>query len=166
MVSEVFLGIGSNVGDKLSNIRKAIVGIKEIRGVEVTKISPFYLTSPVGPEDQDWFVNGVLSANTTRTPWDLLSEIFRIEKYLGRKRDRPWGPRTIDIDILFYGDLVLTTQELVIPHPELHKRAFVLVPLRDIAPNFVHPVLGLSVKELNEGLNCKDQKLIYLGSIC
>ncbi len=164
-MAQVFLGIGSNKGDKLKNIRNAISSLKETQGIELLAISSLYCTSPVGPQGQDWFINGAISLKTGLSPWDLLERLMSIEEGLGRIRDRPWGPRTMDLDILFYGDLVIDQTGLTIPHPHLHKRAFVLVPLMELAPDLLHPVFKKTISQLLEGLR-SDERLVYLGSIC
>lgn len=161
-----YLGIGSNVGDKLKNIREMLLALEKTEGINIIKVSSLYCTSPVGPQDQDWFVNGAVLVETALGPSELLERILSIEKGLGRTRDRPWGPRTIDIDILFYEDMVFESDSLKIPHPEAHKRAFVLVPLSEIAGGFIHPVFRQSISELLESLKYEDEKLIYLGSLC
>jgi len=165
-MARCFIGLGSNLGDKLLNIKRAVELLSKEDGVSLLEVSPLYCTSPVGPQDQDWFINCVSSIESKLEPLGLLKAVLGVEEKLGRVRERTWGPRTIDLDVLFYDNLVLSSSELTIPHPEAHKRAFVLIPLRDLAPDLVHPVLKRSVKDLCSELELGAQKIIYLGSLC
>jgi len=144
---EIYIGLGSNLGDRLANIRKAIELMKE-EGIEIMKESSIYETEPVGYKEQGWFLNSVVKARTQFSPQGLWKRLEKIEKLMGRKREIKWGPRIIDLDILFYGTKVLNGKQLQIPHPELHKRRFVLLPLEEIAPELVHPVLNKTIKEI------------------
>lgn len=153
-----FIGLGSNIGDKLANLKKAIEGLGKIQGTKVLTVSSLYKTEPVGGVEQDWFVNAVAEVETSLTPRELLNKLLYIEKDLGRVRDIKWGPRVIDLDIILYDDLVMDEEGLSIPHPYLHKRGFVLVPLAEIAPKVIHPRLRKSVSELMHGIH--DNKLI------
>ena len=151
-----YIGIGSNLGDRRKNIQLALKVLKEKKDIIVEKVSPFYETLPAGgPPHQGKFLNGVIEISTTLTPQELLKVLQGIEKALGRVRKERWGPRTIDLDILFYGDLIVNEEGLIIPHPLMHKREFVLKPLLRIAPNLIHPVLKESVKELLESIRKK-----------
>ncbi|MBI2165460.1 MAG: 2-amino-4-hydroxy-6-hydroxymethyldihydropteridine diphosphokinase [Chloroflexi bacterium] len=141
------LGLGSNLGDRLAYLQRAVEAI-EARGIEVRKLSPVYETEPVGFMEQPRFLNAVSLAATDLDAHALLAAVKAIERELGRRPTFKGGPRVIDIDILFYEELVLDAEELVIPHPGLHQRAFVLVPLADVAPDWFHPVLKRSVREL------------------
>ncbi|MBU4310614.1 2-amino-4-hydroxy-6-hydroxymethyldihydropteridine diphosphokinase [bacterium] len=144
-----YIGLGSNLGRKKANIRRAIKLLGEKKDVKILKVSSLYETEPVGYVKQDWFVNAVLKAETNLTPRQLLAVLKEIEKQLKRKKAfLKWGPRTIDLDILFYNNLKLKTKDLVIPHPEMHKRAFVLIPLMELEPNFIHPTKRKSILEL------------------
>lgn len=143
-----FLGLGSNLGAREENLRRALLLLSE--RVEIVKLSSVYESEPVGFKEQPWFLNLVCEIRTRLSPRDLLRFAKEIERKLGRKPSFPNAPRPIDIDILFFGDLVLKTEDLVIPHPRLHERAFVLLPLSEIAPDLVHPELGLKIKELLE----------------
>ncbi len=141
-----YIGIGSNVGDKTDNCRKALELLSEAG--RIISVSSFYYTEPVGYREQEDFINAVAAVETNRSPADLLSECHSIEDRLGRTRTIQWGPRTADLDILLYGDSVMNSLDLVIPHPLMATRKFVLVPLAEIAPNVVHPVLKKTAKQL------------------
>jgi len=152
----VFIGIGSNLGDKIGNCRKAL---REIAGfAEIVKISSLYETEPVGKEDQPNFINCVVEINTDLSPHELLTHLKSIEDKLARVRGEKWGPRTIDLDIIFYDDLVMKDDDLIIPHPRAHLRRFVLEPICEIAPDFINPALEISTLELLEKLG--DSKVV------
>ena len=152
--------MGTNLGDRLSNLRAAIAALApDIQGLVE---SPVYETEPWGYADQPPFLNMVLRAATDLSPRDLLGRLKGIESTLGRVPSFRNGPRLIDLDILFYDDIILDTPPLVIPHPRLHKRAFVLIPLAQIAPGLVHPVLGLSVAQLLETVDRRGVNLFQM----
>jgi 2-amino-4-hydroxy-6-hydroxymethyldihydropteridine diphosphokinase len=142
----IYLAFGSNLGDRLANLKQAIAALTP--QMEVRAKSKVYETPPWGFEDQPKFLNQVVRATTYLDPEPLLKHLKRLEVALGRKESFPNGPRLIDIDILFYDDLVLDQPSLVIPHPRLQERSFVLLPLMDIAPDLVHPVSKKSVREM------------------
>ncbi|MGE5569403.1 MAG: 2-amino-4-hydroxy-6-hydroxymethyldihydropteridine diphosphokinase [Rhodospirillales bacterium] len=146
----VYLSLGSNLGDRERNLREAIRMLGEA-GVRVLRISSLYETEPVDLRDQPWFLNLVLEAETELFPKQLLARIRKIELDLGRKRLRPKGPRTADIDILLYGDFVIDTEELTVPHPRMAERRFVLEPLAELAPELRHPVTRRTIRELLAG---------------
>jgi 2-amino-4-hydroxy-6-hydroxymethyldihydropteridine diphosphokinase len=143
-----YIGIGSNLGDKSKNCIKAIEMISVLPGCKLMKQSDLYLTKPVGVEDQDWYVNGVVDLFTGLSPQDLLNYLLSIEENMGRVRRQRWESRIIDLDILFFGQDMIDEKHLTIPHPRLHSRRFVLVPMTQIAPDFIHPSLGLTMAEL------------------
>ncbi len=124
--------------------------------------SSWYLTQPVGLDDPEWFLNGVFLLETGQAPRELLETLLKIENRLGRERTGKWSPRTIDLDILFYDDRVIREVDLVIPHPELGKRRFVLDPLSEIAPDLVHPIIGKKIRELKEAPGIRGQAIIQL----
>jgi len=142
----VYLALGSNLGDRSANLKQAIAALSP--QMEVKAKSQVYETPPWGHVDQPKFLNQAVKVKTYLDPETLLKHLKRLEVALGRQESFPNGPRLIDIDILFYDDLVLNIPSLVIPHPRLHERGFVLLPLMDIAPDLVHPVCEKSVREL------------------
>jgi len=142
----LYLALGTNLGDRFANLQAAIAVLPP--AIRVLDQSPVYETPPWGLADQPAYLNMVLKGKTSLPPLKLLKHLKRLETRLGRQPAVRWGPRLIDLDILFYGDLILDTPELIIPHPRLHERAFVLVPLVDLAPGLIHPVLGISVSQL------------------
>ena len=151
----VYLGLGANLGDRHGNLKRALALLSE--RIQVGKVSSVYETEPVGNINQPRFLNMVCQARTRLTPEALLSLTKGIESKMGRRPTKErWGPRPIDIDILFYGDRVVETPELVIPHPRLAERAFVLVPLAEITPDLVHPVIGKTIRQLLEEVGGKE----------
>ena len=143
----VYLSLGSNIGDREAHLRAAIEALPAC-GVNVRRVSPIYETEPVEFTAQSWFLNLVVEAETELFPLQLLACTARIERKLGRVRTVPKGPRTLDIDILFYGSAVVRSAKLEIPHPRMAERRFVLAPLADLAPELRHPVLQKMVREL------------------
>lgn len=142
----ISLALGTNLGDRFANLLAAFAALPP--AVHVLVQSPVYETPPWGLASQPAFLNMVLKGETHLVPLALLAHLKRLETKLGRQPAVRWGPRLIDMDILFYGELVLDIPELILPHPQLHERAFVLVPLADLEPGLVHPVLGKSVRQL------------------
>jgi 2-amino-4-hydroxy-6-hydroxymethyldihydropteridine diphosphokinase len=143
----VFLGLGSNLGDRESAIEGALVRLAAL-GFHPTLASSLWLTEPVGGPPQGWFLNAVAGGETELGPEALLAACLATEREMGRVRGERNGPRTIDVDILLFGGERRDAPGLVIPHPRLHERRFVLAPLAEIAPDLVHPVLGLAVREI------------------
>lgn len=147
----VHIGIGSNIGDREANCRKAI-SMLTFRGIEIKKTSSMYKTEPWGFKDQPEFINMVMEAETSLSPDELLQTLKDIENSMGRKETIRWGPRIIDLDILFYDDLVIDEDHLKIPHPLIQEREFVLIPMCEIAPNRIHPVLGKTILQIKKEL--------------
>jgi len=159
-MATAFLAIGSNLGNRVDNCLKAINEISGFAGI--SSVSSLYETEPVGREDQADFINCVVKAETDLSPSGLLVYVQSIEHKFGRTREEKWGPRIIDLDILLYDDLIIDTEKLNIPHPMMHLRRFVLLPLSEIARDLVHPVLNVSVSKLLDDL--KDTKrVVRLG---
>ena len=154
----VYIGIGSNLEKKRDNCLKAVSLISQLKENKLISRSSFYTAQPWGKSDQDWFLNSVIKIKTSLLPPDLLSTLQEIEKKVGRKKTVKWGPRMIDLDILFFNEEVIETPDLIIPHPFLHQRKFVLMPLNEISPDLVHPVLKKSIRELLEGI--QDENIV------
>jgi len=148
MRSISYIGIGSNLGDKVGQCEKAISEILKADQNKLLAKSPFFKTKPLGYTSQDWFINGVIKIETALEPLQLLRALKRIESQLGREETFRWGPRFIDLDILFFDEKEIWTEELQIPHPLLQERQFVLIPLAEIDRDFIHPVLKKSIGEL------------------
>ena len=142
-----YLALGSNLGDKEANLRRALELVQQ-RGVEVVKTSSFICTEPYGVTDQPQFLNGVCEVRTSLEPLELLQTLLEIEQEMGRVRLRHWGERNIDLDLLLYEDVVMDTEELKLPHPDMQNRDFVLLPLAEIAPEIIHPTLQKTISEL------------------
>lgn len=150
MPSLAYLSLGSNVGDRAGCLREAI---GELAGLgHVSAVSSFYETEPVEFTDQAWFLNCAVALETTRPPEQLMTTLLSIERAMGRQREQDKGPRNIDIDILLYGDVVIDSLMLTIPHPAMAQRRFVLEPMAEIAPEVVHPVLKKTIRQLLEEL--------------
>lgn len=150
----VYIALGSNLGNRENNIKKAIIALDKIIG-KLIKCSSFYETSPVGFCSNNYFINAAAIFETFLLPLELLEETEYVERILGRSeksRNKQYSDRCIDIDILFYDNLIIQTEALTIPHPEIHNRLFVLEPLNEIAPAVLHPILQKTVKQLFEDL--------------
>lgn len=149
-MTKVYLGIGGNIGNKRENINQCIDLLNRHEEIKVNKISSYYETEPVGYTDQDWFLNVVVEIETSIEPYDLLKYCNQIEEQLKRKRVIRWGPRTIDVDILLYEDFTSTDEKLTVPHPRMTQRAFVMIPLYEIAKDI--KINGIEIKDIVEGL--------------
>lgn len=149
-----YVALGSNLGDKEANLQKAVQLLAE-HGVEVVKTSSFLCTEPYGVTDQPQFLNAVCCVRTDLEPEELLYLLLSIEQEMGRVRLRHWGERNIDLDLLLYENQILTTDDLKLPHPDMQNRDFVLLPLAEIAPALVHPVLGKTIACLAEELQAR-----------
>lgn len=144
-----YLALGSNLGDRLACLRGARRALHRPPQINVVAASAIYETEPVGgPDEQPSYLNAVLRVETLLSAADLLTEILAVEKLFGRRRLERWGPRTLDVDLLFFGDEVHRQTDLIIPHPRVHQRAFVLIPLMELAPGLIHPVLGQTVEDM------------------
>ena len=159
-----YIGFGSNIGDRLKHIQNAIHILSKMEEITLQKISSIYKTDPVGYEAQAQFLNGAAAIQTSLSPLSLLHTLKNIETTVGRQHRIRWGPREIDLDILIYGDLCLQTEKLVVPHPEMHLRRFVLAPLAEIAPDVVHPVFQKTIQTLLERL--EDDKSVLKKEEC
>lgn len=148
-----FVGLGSNMDDPAGHCLKAMHLISEADGVNLLRSSSLYRTEPVGCVKQDWFINAVVEMRTELTAHKLMQVLQDIENNMGRVRKEKWGPRIIDLDILLYGQDVIRDENLAIPHPELHRRRFILVPLCEIASYVIHPAFGVSIRGLMDRLD-------------
>lgn len=148
-----YIALGSNLGDKKAYLDTAVSSLNEIETCKVEKVSSYLITKPYGNVEQDDFLNACLCLKTLLTPFELLNELHRIEQNAHRERIIHWGPRTLDLDILLYDDEIIGTDDLIIPHIEMHKRDFVLKPLKEIAPNKRHPILLKTISELEAELD-------------
>lgn len=159
----VYLSLGSNKDDRIGYIQQANLQLGALEGVEIIRTSAFYESEPWNMKSDNWFVNAVVELKTTLTPHQLLEQCQRIEKQLGRKPSKPgeYEDRTIDIDILFYKKEIINEPDLIIPHKYLHLRAFTLVPLLELIPDFEHPVLHKTITELHEDLENPEMVFLY-----
>jgi 2-amino-4-hydroxy-6-hydroxymethyldihydropteridine diphosphokinase len=152
-----YLGLGANLGQPRRQLVEAVKRLNAAEEVEVTRMSTFFRNPPLGPQDQPWYVNAAARVRTRLGPEELLRLLQQVETALGRVRGERWGPRRLDLDLLLYNGEVIFAPDLVVPHPEMHRRAFVLAPLAEIAPQAWHPVLGKSAGELLSELNPADR---------
>ncbi len=150
-MKRVYIALGSNIGEPIKNIKNAIALLND-GGVKLIKSSSFYHTEPYGVKDQPDFVNSVIIAETTLSLKELFNLIKKIEKNMGRKKNIKYGPRVIDIDIIFYENLIYEDANIIIPHPKMVERSFVLYPLEEIDPLFLHPLLKETISQLKNNL--------------
>ena len=150
--NKVYIAAGSNLGDKKETLKEAIDKIDKRKDCVVTKVSNFYTTDPVGYEDQDQFVNCVFEIDTLQTPSELMDTLLEVEKDFKRERIIRWGPRTLDLDIIFYDDIISYDEHILIPHPRAHERQFVMKPMCDINPYYVHPIYRKRVMDISSEL--------------
>jgi 2-amino-4-hydroxy-6-hydroxymethyldihydropteridine diphosphokinase len=155
-----YIGIGSNLGNALKNCQHAVESLSLAKGIEITSVSSFYKTEPVGIENQNLFINAVVEIKTALSARNLFQNLQNIEKDMGREREVKGGPRIIDLDLLFYGQEVLRDAELIVPHPEIQRRRFVLEPICEIASYLIHPDFGVSMRGLKDMLS--DNKMVEM----
>ncbi len=163
-MSGIFLSLGSNIGDRKKNLTTAVNKLKENNN-KIEKISSIYETEPVGYKEQNRFFNIVIEIDTGLPPYELLKLILNVEKDMGRERKIHWGPRNIDIDIIFYKNLIINEPNLIIPHKEMHKRNFVLVPMNEIFPDFIHPVFKKSINDILKNSDDKCDVVIVIDKL-
>lgn len=160
----VYLSLGSNLGDRVGYIQQATGLLSANENINIVATSSFYETEPCGMDTKNWFVNAVMQITTTLSPEQLLDECQRIEALLGRKRNpeaKSYTDRTLDIDIIFYDNLIINNERLTIPHKYFHKRVFMLVPMLEIAEDFVHPFFGKTVESLYEDIEAPEAVCLY-----
>ena len=156
-----YIGAGSNIGNKFLNCKQGIDALIKSGEITLKAQSRFYRTEPVGFKDQDWFINVVVKIETNLDPFQLLNELKSIERDAGRVHNPiKFGPRILDLDIIFYDDLVINSSGLIIPHPRMHKRRFVIRPFCDINPKIVHPLLKKDMQYLLDDLNENEQRIV------
>lgn len=159
-----YISIGSNMGDKLRNCRNALADLGKTDDVHIESISRFYFTEPMEYTDQPWFVNAAARIKTSLNPTELLFLLKSFETAYGRMGNGVrFGPRPLDFDIIFYNEIIIDTPELIVPHPRMHRREFVLRPISDLAPDLIHPVLCQSVRRLLETLSTQNQQCILVA---
>lgn len=164
-MSIAYVGLGSNIGDRIKSIKKALIFFNDHPNINLKQTSSFYETEPLEYPDQNWFINAVAEIETTLQPEALFKYFTSCENELGRTRMIRWGPREIDIDLLLYDNDIISTSKLQIPHLRMHYRPFVLIPLNEIAPEIVHPILNLTAKELLGNLQTSTEVRKLEGNI-
>jgi 2-amino-4-hydroxy-6-hydroxymethyldihydropteridine diphosphokinase len=164
MTNIAYISFGSNMGDRLHNCQTGIRLLDETGDVRIEGISGYYFTEPMDFADQAWFVNGALKARTRLDPFDLLALLKRIEMKMGRKRSYiRYGPRVLDFDIIFYNNDIIHSPQLVVPHPKMHCREFVLRPICDLIPGLVHPVLNKNIRQLMQEIGENGPQCIQMN---
>jgi len=161
MGSRVFIGVGSNLGNRRAYYQKALDLMADLPQTAIVRCSSLYESEPIG-EAKNWYVNGVVELETALSPQQLLSCLQKIESALGRTRTKKWASRTIDLDILLFDRQIVNEEQLQIPHTEMHRRRFVLLPLSELAPQVTHPLLGSTVTDLLAGL-ADDKQVLRFG---
>ncbi len=161
-MAHAYIGFGSNIEDRLDYITQALRMLLEADDVSLIQISPLYETEPVGYEEQDWFLNGVVAVETDLPVHQLLASLKEIERLVGRQHRMRWRPREVDLDLLIYDQCCINTSDLIVPHPEMHQRSFVLVPFAEIAPDVLHPIFQQNIRTLLSNLN--DEKAVKLAA--
>ena len=159
-MAHAYIGFGSNIDDRLNYITEGLQMLLEADSVSLIQISSLYETEPVGYEEQDWFLNGVVAIETGLPVHELLALLKEIEQEVGRQHRARWRPREVDLDLLIYDQCCINTPDLIVPHPEMHQRSFVLVPFAEIAPGVLHPILQQDIRTLLSNLN--DEKAVKL----
>ncbi|MEB3828269.1 2-amino-4-hydroxy-6-hydroxymethyldihydropteridine diphosphokinase [Phormidium sp. CCY1219] len=152
------IALGSNLGDSLATLEDALNTLEALPGITLKARSRWYKTAPIGPSQPD-YLNGCALLDVTLSPQELLATLLAVENQFGRVREERWGPRTLDLDVILFGDLILDSPELQIPHPRMRERAFVLVPLAEIAPDWIEPVSQLTISELLQKVDASGVKL-------
>jgi 2-amino-4-hydroxy-6-hydroxymethyldihydropteridine diphosphokinase len=161
MIHSAYIGAGSNIGDKFLNCKNGIIALAKRGNTHIKKWSRFYQTEPVDYKHQDWFINGVVRIETDLDAFQLIKVLKSIEHDAGRTDDTVrFGPRILDMDILLFDNIVINSYNLIIPHPRMHKRRFVLKPICDIAPSIIHPVLNKEMRHLLDDLDENEQRII------
>ncbi len=160
MPERAYIAIGSNLGDRHAYLQAGLRAIAALPGTRLAAVSQVYETSPVGPVAQPDFLNAVFALETSLTPLPLLAALLAIEKKHQRQRRIHWGPRTLDLDLLLYGECVVASAELILPHPHMHERSFVLVPLCEVAPHLRHPLTGRPFAAYLAALNSRAAKAV------
>jgi 2-amino-4-hydroxy-6-hydroxymethyldihydropteridine diphosphokinase len=159
-MTRAYIGIGSNLGDRLKHCTGAVERISRLKGCTLSGGSAWYQTQPVGVAGQGWYLNGVIAVDVGIPARKLMKDLLDLEEEMGRVREERWEARVIDLDILLFGSEVIDEEGLTVPHPRMHLRRFVLVPLAELAPELIHPVLGVRVENLLERLPEDDQAVV------
>ena len=161
-MAHAYVGFGSNINDRFNYITQALHLLLEADSVSLIQISSLYETEPVGYEEQGWFLNGVVAVGTDLSVHQLLVLLKGIEQLVGRQHRARWGPREVDLDLLIYDQCRINTSNLIVPHPEMHRRSFVLVPFAEIAPDVLHPIFQQNIRTLLSNLN--DERAVKLAA--